>query len=81
MKDVCIYEAEKLKQTNPPPRFFSMHRKEAEVDFMNMFLKEMGDTAIFLFLSTSDEKGAGNIVLYGDEKAIASLGNKYILSI
>lgn len=81
LKDVAIMEAQNLKHCSPPPKYFSMHRKEAEPDFMNIFIKEMGQTDIFLFLSTGDEKCDGNIVLYGEEKAVAALGNKYWLQI
>lgn len=77
LKDVAIMQAQKLKQCSPTPKYFSMHRKEAEPDFMNIFIKEMGHTDIFFFLSTGDEKGVGNICLYGDEKAVSALGNKY----
>lgn len=77
LKDVAMFEAKKLKQCDSPPKYFSMHRKEAEADFMNIFLKEMGQTNIFFFLSTGDDKGVGNIVLYGDEKAVMVLGPRY----
>ncbi|XP_074038917.1 alanyl-tRNA editing protein Aarsd1-B [Leptinotarsa decemlineata] len=74
LKDLAALEASKLKSLQEQPRYFCMHRKEAEPDFMNSFIKEMGNTEIFLFLSTGDEKGVGNIVLYGNEKAVSELG-------
>lgn len=77
LKDLALLEAQKLKKCELKPKYFSMHRKEAEPDFMNIFIKELGETNILLFLSTGDEKGVGNIVLYGDEQAVADLGNKY----
>ncbi|CAH1180152.1 unnamed protein product [Phaedon cochleariae] len=76
LKDIAILEVNKLKSMPHPPKYFSLHRKEAEPDFMNTFIKELGKTEIFLFLSTGDEKQSGNIVLYGDEKAVADLGQK-----
>lgn len=75
---MAVLEVAKLKSISPPPKFYSYHRKEAEPDFMNAFIKEMNDTKIFLFLSVGDEKGPGNILLYGEEKAIADLGNQYV---
>ncbi|KAJ8973983.1 hypothetical protein NQ317_017358 [Molorchus minor] len=75
LKDLAILEVSKLKNIEPQPKYYFLHRKEAEADFMNLFIKEMGTTDIFLFLSTGDENTTGNIVLYGEEKAIASLGN------
>lgn len=77
LKDVAILEVNKLKQCDSLPKYFSMHRKETEADFMNIFIKEMGQTDTFFFLSTGDEKGVGNIVLYGDEKAVMHLGPRY----
>lgn len=79
LKDLAVSEAQKLKETSPAPKYFSLHRKEAEPDFMNIFIKELGKTEIFLFLSTGDEKAVGNIVLYGNEKAVTELGNKLII--
>lgn len=76
LKDLAILEVEKLKRISPPPVFYSYHRKEAEPDFMNIFIKEFGNTDVFLFLSTGDEKTIGNIVLYGNEEAISHLGNR-----
>lgn len=46
---------------------------------MNVFIREMGDKhSILLFLSTGDEKLSGNIILYGPEKPVATLGPKYV---
>ncbi|XP_066261067.1 alanyl-tRNA editing protein Aarsd1 [Euwallacea similis] len=78
LKDLAFLQAKNLNDTLPVPAFFSLHRKEAEPDFMNTFIRELGDRVkdIFLFLSTGDEKLSGNIVLYGPEKAVADLGPK-----
>ncbi|KAJ8937398.1 hypothetical protein NQ314_011884 [Rhamnusium bicolor] len=65
--DTCIDREQKLTV---------LLKKEAEPDFMNMFIKELGITSIFLFLSTGDENSIGNIVLYGEEKAVSDLGDK-----
>lgn len=72
-------QAEKLKNTIPPPKFYSLHCKDADPDFMNVFIREMGEKhVILLFLSTGDEKLSGNIVVYGPEKPVADLGPKYV---
>lgn len=81
LKDLGFLEAWKLKNSNPQPKYFFMHRREAEPDFMNVFIRELDTTQIFLFLSTGDDKGVGNIVLYGDEKAVADLGNTYVVQL
>lgn len=78
LKDLIIFEVEKLKSISPPPKYYCYYRKEAEPDFMNWFIKEFNSTNVFLFLAVGDEKTTGNIVLYGDEKAIADLGKQYV---
>lgn len=76
LKDLAVMEAKNLKNLDPLPKYFSLHKKEAEPDFMNVFIKELGRTDIFLFLSTGDEKAVGNIVLYGEEKYVFDLGSQ-----
>lgn len=69
-------EVAKLKSIVPVPKYYCYHRKEAEPDFMNIFIREVGSTDVFLFLSTGDEKASGNMVLYGKEEVVSELGNK-----
>ncbi|KAF7281048.1 hypothetical protein GWI33_005232 [Rhynchophorus ferrugineus] len=77
LKSLASLEANKLKDILPIPLYFSMHKKEADSDFMNTFIREMGDRKdILLFLSTGDEKETGNIVIYGPEQAVTDLGPK-----
>lgn len=76
LKDLAILEAQKFKKIDPKPKFYCLHRKEAEPDFMGVFIKEVNSTDTLLFLSTGDEKGCGNIMLYGNEKDVAELGNR-----
>ncbi|XP_060519865.1 alanyl-tRNA editing protein Aarsd1-B [Cylas formicarius] len=77
LRELAILEAENLKKTLPRPSFFFLHKKEADLEFINIFIKEVGeDKDILLFLSTGDEKAIGNMVLYGEEKAVADLGPK-----
>ncbi|XP_044766453.1 alanyl-tRNA editing protein Aarsd1-B [Coccinella septempunctata] len=74
LKDLAIHEVMKLKNADPTPKYYSLHRKEAEPDFMNVFIQEYGKTDVLLFLSTGEEKGVGNIVLYGPEDDVQKLG-------
>ncbi|GJQ77226.1 hypothetical protein Trydic_g14895 [Trypoxylus dichotomus] len=76
LKDLVVFEAEKLKETLPLPKYYMLHRKEAESDFMNQFIKNFGSTDVFLVLSVGDEKGAGSMVIYGKEDDVTALGNK-----
>lgn len=76
LRDIAVLEANTLKSKEPKPKFYSLHRKEAEMDFINAFIKAVGDLSILLFVTIGDEKEVGHAVLYGDEKLIAEFGPK-----
>lgn len=76
LKDVAVDDAVKLKSAEPKPKYFCLHWKYAEADIVNVFIREMNSTDTFLFLSVGDEKGAGNITLYGKEEDVKELGPK-----
>lgn len=77
LKDLAREYAVKLKETQPLPVYYSLHCKEADPDYMNTFVRELGgSTNTFLFLSTGDDKETGNILLHGLEKDVADLGPK-----
>lgn len=76
LKSLIVFEVEKLKQLSPKPLFYSYHRKEAEADFLNSFVKEYGSPDILLFLTIGDEKSSGSLLLYGVEKDVMELGPK-----
>lgn len=81
LKELAVVEAEKLKQIEPTPSYFCLHKKEAEPDFINNFIREFDRTDVLLFLSVGDEKTNGNFVLYGNEEPVAQLGPKYVFII
>ncbi|KAJ9598278.1 hypothetical protein L9F63_011042 [Diploptera punctata] len=74
LKDLAVNEAGKLKQQVPQPLYFSLHRKEAESDFMSIFINEIGDANILLFLTVGEDKGAGQMVLHGQADIVSKLG-------
>lgn len=76
LKDIAVTEANKLKSIMPPLKFFFMFRKDADQDFINIFIREVNRTDTLLFLTCGDEKTNGNMMLYGDEKVVADLGPK-----
>ncbi|CAG9862172.1 unnamed protein product [Phyllotreta striolata] len=75
-KELAFSDARKLKSTNPLPKYFFLYRKDAEIDFINSFLRELGNTEVFLFLAVGDEKKEGNILLQGKEEILSELGPK-----
>ncbi|CAH1968839.1 unnamed protein product [Acanthoscelides obtectus] len=76
LKELAACEADKLKKIVPLPKYYFLHKKEADPDFMNTFIRELGLNDILVFLSVGDEKTTGNIVLYGPEQAVGDLGDK-----
>ncbi|KAL1518381.1 hypothetical protein ABEB36_002012 [Hypothenemus hampei] len=77
LKDLAALQATNLKETHPVPKYYFNHQKEAGPDFMNTFIRELGECKdILLFLSTGDEKLSGNFVLYGPEETVSDLGPK-----
>ncbi|XP_063241006.1 alanyl-tRNA editing protein Aarsd1-B isoform X1 [Bacillus rossius redtenbacheri] len=74
LKDLAVLEAEKLKRLNPSPKFYMLHRREADSDFMSIFINEVGNQSALLFLTVGDDKGAGQMVLHGEPSAVSALG-------
>ncbi|XP_071451922.1 alanyl-tRNA editing protein Aarsd1-B [Hetaerina americana] len=74
LRNVAVMEAEKFKMLDPKPKFYSLHRKEAEPDFMSVFLSEVGKQDVLFFLTTGDPTGSGNMILYGEPKLVEKLG-------
>ncbi|KAG8230331.1 hypothetical protein J437_LFUL000602 [Ladona fulva] len=64
LKSLAVMEADRFKAMEPKPKMYSLHRKEAEADFMSIFLSEVGDQQdVLFFLTTGDPAGSGNMVL------------------
>ncbi|XP_014276906.1 alanyl-tRNA editing protein Aarsd1-A [Halyomorpha halys] len=76
LRDMAVAEANILKSKEPKPNFYTLHRKDGEMDFINAFIKAVNDTNILLFLTIGDEKEVGYAVLYGNEKLVAEFGPK-----
>lgn len=84
LKELAIAEAEKFKNLDPQPKWYSIHRKDgAETDFNNVFLKNApeiknGSNGIALyFLTAGEENGTkANLLLFGDETVLNDLGTQ-----
>lgn len=74
LKALAIHEANILKNINPSPKYYCLHRDEDEPNFMNIFIREYGKKDVLLFLSTGNLKANGNVVLYGPEDDVQKLG-------
>lgn len=73
LRDIAVREAASIKQQVPIPRYYSLHRKEADSDFMSILINEVGDQSVLLFLTVGDDKG-GHMVLHGEPAIVAQLG-------
>lgn len=71
LREVAMFEAERLN--NEKPRYYSVHKKEGDQDFMNVLVSNSPKETL-LFVTTGDEKGVGMFVLSGPEEAVKSLG-------
>lgn len=76
LKDLAVYEAATFKKLKPEPKYYILHRKEGDSDFISIFLKETTPTNTFLCLTVGDPKGSGNIVLYGEDNIISIFSKK-----
>lgn len=78
LKDLAVYEAATFKKLKPEPKYYILHRKEGDSDFISIFLKETTPTNTFLCLTVGDPKGSGNIVLYGEDNIISIFSKKIL---
>ncbi|XP_075225332.1 alanyl-tRNA editing protein Aarsd1 [Lycorma delicatula] len=74
LKDLASYEAKALINTVPKPKYFCSYRQDADSDFMNIFIKEVGDEDILLLLTVGEDKGPGQMILHGKADAVSHLG-------
>lgn len=78
LKDLVVFEANKFKTIEPKPKYYVLHRKEAEADFMYNFVREVGQCDTLFFLSVGDDKTQGNVMLCGPEMIISEIGDKIL---
>lgn len=74
LRDLAVAEAKNFKCLSPRPPFYTYHRREGDTEFMTIFANEVGDKEVVLFLTTGDEKGAGQFLLSGPENVLVKCG-------
>ncbi|XP_058812885.1 alanyl-tRNA editing protein Aarsd1-A [Topomyia yanbarensis] len=73
--ELALLEAEKVNSAEPKPRFYAIHRLDGtDSDFINTFLRNIKLVDCFLFLTTGDESGKGQLLLQGKPEDIVQLG-------
>lgn len=83
LKELAVLEAEKLKAIHPPPKYYTINRRDGmDTDFNSVFLRNIPeiktdtDGPSLVFLTAADEKGEkGNLILFGEERIISELGD------
>lgn len=74
LRDVARLEAKCFNLQEPKPNFFSLHRTDAEMDFISVFLGEVKSDETLFFLTVGDPKGGGHMVLSGPLQAVDTYG-------
>ncbi|XP_014673621.1 PREDICTED: alanyl-tRNA editing protein Aarsd1-B-like [Priapulus caudatus] len=78
LRDVAVLEAQRhLRSGDQTTRLFSLHRKEGDVEFMNIVANEISEQNkdTLMFLTVGDEKESGFFLLSGPQEAVSSLGS------
>ncbi|KAK3932391.1 Alanyl-tRNA editing protein Aarsd1-B [Frankliniella fusca] len=73
LRELAVVEAQKLKKTNPMPKFYIIHRKEADMDFVSAFLREFSNEDTLVLLVVGEEPVV-QIVLHGKPDIVGSIG-------
>lgn len=74
LRDLAVFEGQKFKADSNS--FLSLHRKEGDLEFMNIIVQQVANPEKICFLTVGDEKGAGLFLLSGPEIFIKEVGPK-----
>uniref|UniRef100_A0A023F7Z2 Putative metal-dependent hydrolase n=1 Tax=Triatoma infestans TaxID=30076 RepID=A0A023F7Z2_TRIIF len=74
MKDLIVLQVKSLKSLIPYPKVFTIHRADAEIDYINTFIKELNDLNILILFTIGDKEGY--MVLHGPEEKVTAFGPK-----
>jgi hypothetical protein len=85
MRDLAKLEAQHFLDLESKPKFYSIHRKESDSDFITIFLNEVKDAIndTLIVLSVTDDStnpnSSGQITLAGNEAFVQQFSSKYTL--
>ncbi|KAJ6637663.1 Alanyl-tRNA editing protein Aarsd1 [Pseudolycoriella hygida] len=76
MKELAIHEADRLKQLPEPPKYFCLHRTDGiDSDFFSVFIRQLANKEMFLFLTSGDESSTkGQMLCQGKVDDVEKLG-------
>lgn len=75
LREMAIIEANKLKSAITKPHHLVLYRSEADMDFINSFLREFNDESVLLLLIVGEEPNL-QFVLHGKPDLVADIGPK-----
>jgi len=77
LKELAVFEANKIKQSDPKPLYCVVHRKEGDSDFISALLKELDDNDMLCVITVGDEKaGPGQLVVTGEATLVQAIGKE-----
>ncbi|XP_048728744.2 alanyl-tRNA editing protein Aarsd1-like isoform X2 [Ostrea edulis] len=74
LRDLAVFEGQKFKSNGNP--LLCLHRKEGDLEFMNIIIQQVDNCNKICFLTVGEEKGAGLFLLSGPEDFIQNVGPK-----
>ncbi|KAJ8715901.1 hypothetical protein PYW08_013186 [Mythimna loreyi] len=78
LQELAQCEVEKIKNTNPKPKYVIMFKKEATPEFNRAIIKGLEGENMFMFLASEepDKPKEGQIIIQGPEEHCNALGDK-----
>ncbi|XP_040567880.1 alanyl-tRNA editing protein Aarsd1-B [Lepeophtheirus salmonis] len=81
LKELALFEAEKVKNMDPLPKYIIDHRKEGSSEYIGTFIKELTSDKglnlfIFLIVGNGESGNPYQLALFGDPQDIKKLGSK-----
>lgn len=78
MKELAVYEAEKVNQMIDQPKYYCLHRTDGiDSDFYTVFIRHLNNKEMFLFLTSGDETSTkGQMLCQGKSEDVNKLGTR-----
>ncbi|CAH2090779.1 unnamed protein product [Euphydryas editha] len=78
LSELAQYEIEKIKNTQPKPKYVFLFKKEANPDFNRAICKGLENEGMFVFVASEDpdKPKEGQIIIQGEESDFKALGQQ-----
>lgn len=78
LQELAQFEIERIKSSNPKPKYVIMFKKEATPEFNRAVIKGLEGEGLFLFFASEepDKPKEGQIIIQGPEEHCNALGTK-----